>query len=1016
MDTAREMCFCLMLSKIPPEDAFGPACVGRAGQGTSAMKPNLPRWTAAVLAVAMAALLAGGAWLYRFREDNLRQATFKDLAAIATLKVGQIARWRAERLANASSIMGNPFFSAGIARWRSDPTPENSAGILGFFRSVRDAYGYRDVSLIDQGGRPLLSLSGREATLAGPARALPDAARERKPVLTDLAVGTGYPFPHLHVVAPIFAGEPGNERLLGAVVLTSGAEDFLYPLIQAWPTPSATAETLLVRRDGDAALFLNDLRHRNDAALTLRIPLDHLEVPAVRGITGATGPFEGRDYRGVDVLSFLSPVPASPWFIIAKVDTAEVFAGWRFESAMILALTAGFAAVLIAAGLVSLHGASRRHYQELYRAESERRAIAERQGVILRSIGDAVIAADLQGRVELLNPAAEALTGWRGEEALGLPLADVFRIVSEDTGQILENPVAKVLSEGVVVGLANHTLLVARDGTKRPIADSAAPILGARGAIAGVVLIFRDQSAERAAKRALAESAAFAQAILDSSWDGIKVLDADGRLEYMNAGGQAQLGIDDIRPWLGRQYLEFWSGSDKMLAKAAFAAARTGRTGRFEGSRPTVSGQPKWWDVMVAPLAAGAPGGAFRLLVVSRDVTELTLAREELARGKQAAEAASRAKSEFLANMSHEIRTPLGGVLGMLQLLQAVSPDGEQQEYLQAAVASAKRLSRLLTDILDLSKIEAGKLSLFETAFALGEMRRSVLELFTPAAAEKGLALDVAFDPGLPERLTGDDARLRQILFNLVGNAVKFTDSGRVTVEASLVSAPGAVPLRVLFSVADTGIGIPAARLDELFAPFTQVDGSYVRQHQGAGLGLAIVRRLVRLMGGEACIESQEGAGTRIFWMLPFGEAPAEAPASETRTPVPPPHKARRLHILLAEDEEVNLLAIKRLLERHGYSVTTAGNGRQALDLLASGDFDAVIMDVQMPVMDGVEATRIIRSAPEFAAKSDIPIIALTAYSMAGDKEKFLNAGMNDYLAKPVETSAILEALRAMVE
>jgi len=257
---------------------------------------------------------------------------------------------------------------------------------------------------------------------------------------------------------------------------------------------------------------------------------------------------------------------------------------------------------------------------------------------------------------------------------------------------------------------------------------------------------------------------------------------------------------------------------------------------------------------------------------------------------------------------------------------------------------------------------------------------------------------------------------LRQILFNLVGNAIKFTESGSVAVAACPVSPPGDVPLRVLFTVTDTGMGIPAERLGELFTPFTQVDGAYVRRHQGAGLGLAIVRRLVGLMGGEACIESDGANGTRILLVLPFGEAGAEREEPLAKEPDARAERARKIHILLVEDEEVNLLAIKRLLEKNGYAVTSAGNGRQALDILAAGDFDAVLMDIQMPVMDGVEATRIIRSAPEFADKSGIPIIALTAYSMAGDREKFLAAGMNDYLAKPLETHDILGALRAMVD
>jgi signal transduction histidine kinase len=403
----------------------------------------------------------------------------------------------------------------------------------------------------------------------------------------------------------------------------------------------------------------------------------------------------------------------------------------------------------------------------------------------------------------------------------------------------------------------------------------------------------------------------------------------------------------------------------------------------------------------------------FRELEVERQLglAERNL-RESEAKEKEArlaAEASNRAKSEFLANMSHEIRTPLNGILGMLQLLGATPLGMEQREYVQAAVKSSKRLTRLLSDILDLSRVEAGKLVLEKSEFSLKSQEESVLELFTEAANEKGLELDVLFAPRLPAAVIGDDARLRQILFNLVGNAIKFTRKGYVRVEASPLENSRDHRLRILFTVKDTGVGIPEDRLQDIFEPFVQADGSYTRRFQGAGLGLSIVRKLVRLMDGELALESAEGEGTTVYLSLPFALPGPRHDQAEAAAPGAAPRIKRPLRVLFAEDEEVNLMAGKRMLEKSGYAVTTATNGHEVLKLLAERDFDLIIMDVQMPGLDGVEATKRIRACG--AAYANIPIIAMTAYAMTGDKEKILAAGMDDYLAKPVDLAGLNDVI-----
>ncbi|MFW5733540.1 MAG: PAS domain S-box protein [Oceanidesulfovibrio sp.] len=399
------------------------------------------------------------------------------------------------------------------------------------------------------------------------------------------------------------------------------------------------------------------------------------------------------------------------------------------------------------------------------------------------------------------------------------------------------------------------------------------------------------------------------------------------------------------------------------------------------------------------------------------DLTERSRAEDALRVAKESAELASQVKSEFLATMSHEVRTPLNGIMGMLQLMESISHDDEQRQYIATAMASSQSLLRILSDILDISRIEANKFELAHDEFDLNEIIGPVVNTYSKEAEIKGLDFLYDIDEDVPVKLKGDPGRLRQVLFNLVGNAVKYTDSGQVSLHISaLPFAAGSDRVPIHFLIHDTGIGIPDQKLTEVFESFTQADSSYTRRYGGVGLGLTIVKRLVQTMDGSLVMDSEYGRGTDVHVTVVLENAESERDERQVPPTVAPHDRHRPLKLLVVEDEIVSRFYAVRLLEKLGHDAHEASNGQEALDMLAAEDFDAVIMDIHMPKLDGVAATRSIRKNTSGALPASIPIIAMTAYAMPGDEEAFKQAGMDDYLAKPVEAEALAAALDRLSE
>jgi len=398
-----------------------------------------------------------------------------------------------------------------------------------------------------------------------------------------------------------------------------------------------------------------------------------------------------------------------------------------------------------------------------------------------------------------------------------------------------------------------------------------------------------------------------------------------------------------------------------------------------------------------------ADGQLAGIVGTMQDITDLKDLQICMQEARESAEQSNRAKSEFLANMSHELRTPMNGVLGMAQLLEMSPLTPEQNDYVSAIMQSGLNLVKIIGDILDLSKIEARKIELEHRVFSLKEVINQTINLLRPQSQSKGLTIFCRIEPDLQDLFWGDPGRLHQILLNLLGNSIKFTSSGSISITV-LSGPPEGDKTSLRFSITDTGIGIPRASLHKLFIPFSQVDGSTTRKFGGTGLGLAISKQLVELMGGTISVESTEGSGSTFFIRLPL------EPASETDCEpcmVAEPsektdHLPQNYRILVAEDDKLNQKVIEIMLGKLGYQTGMATNGEESLTLLKAEKFDLVLMDCSMPGVDGYKATALIRDAATGVLNPHIPVIALTARVMQGDREKCLKAGMNDYLSKPI--------------
>jgi PAS domain S-box-containing protein len=631
---------------------------------------------------------------------------------------------------------------------------------------------------------------------------------------------------------------------------------------------------------------------------------------------------------------------------------------------------------------------------------------------------DVIFRWGLDGIALYVSPAVREVLGYEIGEIVGTKTMDLAHADDVERTRTVAHAMAAGLDRSEITCRFRH-----RDGrwlwadvTMRLVRDEQT------GDPVEIVGSLRDGTTRQEASEAMRRSEAMFRLLADHSSDMICLSDPKSQTRYYVSPASRQLFGWEPEEIVGRSNTDFVNPEDFLPGGRKGYQGLLVATGRARFSYRFLckDGGYVWVEASLT-LTTNPETGAPAVVTVLRDISERVRQEQSLRAAKHQADIANLAKSEFLANMSHEIRTPMNGILGMNGLLLQTALDETQRGYAEMVRDSGASLLVIIDDILDISKLEAGKVELESIEFDLLDTVEAAAAILVPKVEAKGIGLSVSIDPAVPRAVCSDPTRLRQILLNLLGNAVKFTDRGAVSLAVSLVAPAqdASETCRLRFVVSDTGIGMTEDGSTKLFQKFHQADTSVTRRFGGTGLGLAISSQLVALLGGTIGVTSQPGAGSSFWFELPLplarsaapdrpsiAAAPASGVAAAGGDAVLPP---RPLRVLLAEDNEINQLLAVAILQHAGHAVDVAENGRRAVEAVQRSDYDVVLMDVQMPELDGMQATQQIRALE--SPRSKVAIIALTAHAMAGAREQYLAAGMDDYITKPIDAACLLAKL-----
>jgi two-component system, cell cycle sensor histidine kinase and response regulator CckA len=896
-------------------------------------------------------ILFGGYGYYHVEAVRINEDKYLELAAIGELKSVQIQQWRQERLADVRRPTRSPFFRRSMAVWqRSGFSPTLRTEWQERLQSERSA-GFDDALIVTPAAKILLSAVEHPDPISPATQAaITTALVSRDAVLSDFYICPQGRV-HIDAIAPVL---DAHDKPLAVLIQRSSADTFLFPLVQSWPIPSKTAESLLVQRFDNEVLLLNGLRHRRGTALSIRFPLTRTDLPAVQAVQGKRGLFRGHDYRGVEVLADLRPINDSPWYLVAKVDADELLAEARYR-AIIAALVTLCLLVLAALSLGYGHRYQQTGlFKELYQIERRQREEGEEFRTILYSIGDAVITTDNAGIVQRMNQVAEQLTGWLEVEARGMPLSLVFCIINESTRAIVENPVEVVLREGRVVGLANHTLLIARDGRERPIDDSGAPVRDEDGVLRGVVLVFRDVSFQKQAERELQANTDRLHSVFRVAPIGIGVvldrvfLEVNPKFCEMTGYAEHEL--------LGQNTRVLYQSEEEFVCVGQEQAQQLRVKGAFSTETVWLRRDGSVMDVFLATTPLDLSDPAKGLTFAAVEFTELKQAREDRATMEAQLQQAQKmeAVGRLAGGVAHDFNNMLNVILGYAELArQKLDPDNPVSEYLKEISHAGQRSSDLTRQLLAFAR----KQTIMPKILDLNDTIAGLLKMLMRLIGED---ISLHWSPtAAPVLVTMDPAQIDQILANLVVNARDaVVGVGLITIETAIANLDAAYCDRhvgyipgeyAVLVVSDTGCGMSREIIDHLFEPFFTTK----ELGKGTGLGLATVYGIVKQNNGFINVYSEPGCGTTVRIYLPRASSPATA---QQECLVPEKELPRGTETILLVEDEASLLAVTvEMLEDLGYRVLACEGPGRALQVAEEGTvvIDLLVSDVVMPEMSG---------------------------------------------------------------
>lgn len=811
------------------------------------------------LSISISVIVAGILY-FKFQKRAILSAKQQELSAISDLKIRQITQWRMERMGDGKFLGEEVLLVSKLSEYLQDTGKlklRNS--IILSLKSLIENYDYKSILLLDIKGNVKLSFPVQD-TLAGNylKPLIPGIISRRRVILTDLHRANIVSFVHLDLVIPLIDHSLNDSTVLGLIAIRIDPQKVLYPLIQSWPTPSKSAETLLIRKEGDEIVYLNRLRHANNTELTLRNSASLEKLPAAMATRGIEGTVEGIDYRNVPVVAVMKKIPGSPWYLVAKIDRDEALSDIYYQRSMVITILILFIS-LIGLFLGFLWWNERaRFYRGKYETELSRLALIKHFDYILKFANDIILLFDKELKIVEANDRALETYLYTRDELIGMNLE---KIKAPETLPLLSERIKMIDTDK---SATFETIHKRKDDTTFPV-EISSRVIDIEGS-KYYQSIGRDITERKSIEDTLKESEEKFRKIFEESPFSMLMTGKDfGILKANNSFCQMTGYIEeDLKSFTFRTFThpDYIEGDEISLMRLIAGEIPLYHT---EKRYIRKDGSVIWGSTTVS-IIRNNTGEAQYFLVMVENITARKRTESELIGAKERAEESDRLKTAFLHNVSHEIRTPMNAILGFSTLLNEPGlSESEHNQYVNIIFQSSNQLLSIINDIVDIANVESGQVKLNFREMNLNSSLRSLVEQFRYNENEYDIAIN--FSPGLKDEestIVTDTTKLIQILSNLIGNAKKFTRKGSIDIRYTLNNA------LLEFSVRDTGIGIRPEHIDKIFNRFSQVDATDSRQYSGTGLGLSICKAYVELMGGYIGVESEPGKGTHFVFTLPY--------------------------------------------------------------------------------------------------------------------------------------------------